>query len=336
MSARHSILVIRFSSIGDIILATSPLRTIRQAYPESHITFLTLSDYSPILEYHPDLDAVLTMRRTSSIRYHWRFSGLIKEKNFDLIFDLHSSLRSRFILANYESQIERLKKPRWNRFLLFQFHYNQFNDDFSVPVMYHHSLGSLWVEGNMVPKTLLKISKQEAKWAESILKYNSVTGPYVVIVPGAAWKQKQWSVDKYAKLCKSIKNNFGLDSVVIGTKKDRICFEIAEKVPEVVNLASKTSIRESMALISGAKRVVGSDTGLAHASEALGIKVTMILGPTSKETGATTILKDSVCIESKDTWCRPCSQNGSSACYRSSQFCMDSIKTEEVHNSFVD
>ena len=135
---------------------------------------------------------------------------------------------------------------------------------------------------------------------------------------------------------KKSKNNFGFDSVVIGTKKDRICFEIAEKVPEVVNLASKTSIRESMALISGATRVVGSDTGLAHAAEALGIKVTMILGPTSKETGATTILEDSVCIESKDTWCRPCSQNGSSPCYRSSQFCMDSIKTEEVHNTFVD
>jgi len=336
LNSEHRILVVRFSSIGDIVLATSPLRTIRKSYPESHITFLTLSSFSSILDYHPDVDAVIALRKTPSIPYHWRFSKLIREKSFDLIFDLHNSLRSRLILANHNGQIETLKKPRWNRFLLFQFHLNYFEDDFSVPLMYHQNLGTIWSQGDPVPKTFLKISKQEAKWADSILKDNSIKGSYVVIVPGAAWEQKQWPIDKYTKLCKRIKNDFNLDTVVIGTKKDRICFEIAERVPEVVNLAAKTSIRESMSLINGAARVVGSDTGLTHAAEALGTKVTMILGPTSRETGATTILDDSVCVESEKTWCRPCSQNGSSACYRSSQFCMDSIKTEEVHNTFVD
>jgi len=336
VNKEHRILVVRFSSIGDIILATSPLHTIRKSYPKSSITFLTLSNYSSILEYHPDVDAVIALRKTPSIPYHWRFSKLIKEKSFDLVFDLHNSLRSRFILTKHAGPKERLKKPRWNRFLLFQFHLNNFEDDFSVPLMYHQNLGPIWSPGESVPKTLLKISKQEVKWAESIVKNNSIMGSYVVIIPGAAWKQKQWSVDKYTELCKSIKKDFNLDTVAIGTKKDRICFEIADRAPEVVNLAGKTSIRESMALINGATRVVGSDTGLTHAAEALGTKVTMILGPTSRETGAGTILEDSVCIESKDTWCRPCSQNGSSLCYRSSQFCMDSIKTEEVHNTFVD
>lgn len=336
MSDGHRILIVRFSSIGDIILATSPLRTIRQTYPKSHITFLTLTNYSSILEYHPDIDAVMALRKTPSVPYHWRFSRLIIEKRFDLIFDLHNSLRSKFIFSNYKGQMETLKKPRLNRFLLFQFHLNRFNNDFNVPLMYHQNLGSIWEEGDPVPKTSLSISKQESKQAEMILKNNSIRGSYVVIVPGAAWKQKQWSVEKYAELCRAIKNDFGLDSVVIGTKNDKICFQIADKVPGLVNLASKTSIRESMALISGATRVVGSDTGLTHAAEALGTKVTMILGPTSRETGATTILEDSICVESKDTWCRPCSQNGSKACYRSSQVCMDSIKTEEVHNTFVD
>ena len=122
----QKILIIRFSSIGDIVLATSPLNTIRRNYPESYITFLTLSNFAPILEFHPDIDAIIALRKTPSIPYHWRFSELIKDKGFDIIFDLHNSLRSRLILANQSSQTETLKKPRWNRFLLFQFHVNLF------------------------------------------------------------------------------------------------------------------------------------------------------------------------------------------------------------------
>ncbi len=332
----QKILIIRFSSIGDIVLATSPLNTIRRNYPDSHITFLTLSNFAPILEFHPDIDAIIALRKTPSIPYHWRFSKLIKDKGFDIIFDLHNSLRSRLILANQSSQTETLKKPRWNRFLLFQFHVNLFDDDFSVPLMYHQSLGSIWKEGDPIPKTFLKISRNEKRLAKEILKRNNLVGPYIVIIPGAAWEQKQWPLDKYVELCQSIRHDLQLGIVAIGSKKDRICFEISKRVSDVVNLAGKTSLRDAMALISGADRVVGSDTGLTHAAEALGIAVTMILGPTSRQTGATTLLEQSQCIESSDTWCRPCSQNGSAPCYRSAHFCMDTIKAEEVGNTFVD
>ena len=59
----------------------------------------------------------------------------------------------------------------------------------------------------------------------------------------------------------------------------------------------------------------------------------MILGPTSKETGARVTLSDSRVIENKDLWCRPCSQNGSRPCYRKEQYCMTEIDSEKVYSN---
>ena len=68
MEFDQKILVIRFSSIGDIVLATSALRTIRSSYPKAQITFLTLDEYAPLLEYHPDIDFLLSINRRSNIK----------------------------------------------------------------------------------------------------------------------------------------------------------------------------------------------------------------------------------------------------------------------------
>ena len=77
----------------------------------------------------------------------------------------------------------------------------------------------------------------------------------------------------------------------------QICFQIAEKLNNGLNLAGKTTIREALAIISNADKIIGSDTGLTHAAEALSVPVIMILGPTSSETGASVNLSNSIKIE---------------------------------------
>ena len=96
-------------------------------------------------------------------------------------------------------------------------------------------------------------------------------------------KQKQWGIKKYIKLIKKINT----DIILLGTEQDSICFELKQSLNEKVhNFAGKTSLREALSIIAASKYIIGSDTGLTHAAEALGKPVTMILGPTSKETGA--------------------------------------------------
>ena len=88
-----------------------------------------------------------------------------------------------------------------------------------------------------------------------------------------------------------------LPAVLIGSKKDIICNKIALGFKKAVNLAGKTDLRLAVSIISNATKVIGSDTGLVHAAEALGKKVIMIMGPTSKQTGGGTIKNKSVIIE---------------------------------------
>jgi ADP-heptose:LPS heptosyltransferase len=190
--------------------------------------------------------------------------------------------------------------------------------------MYHEHLGDIWQDGDEIPKTSLKVTNHEKNEALKFVGKDS----FITVVPGAAWVQKQWSSEKYIELIKKI----NMTVVLLGEKKDKICFQIANKLPSIINLAGKTTLRQALAILSNSKYVIGSDTGLTHAAEALCIPVSMILGPTSRETGAGVHLETSQNIE-KDLWCRPCSQNGKRPCYRKNQVCMDSISVFDVVQS---
>ena len=325
MKYDQKILVIRFSSIGDIILATSPLKTIRTAYPEAQITFLTLDVFSPLLEFHPDIDALVTLSKKASFFELYSFRNYLKRKNYSMIFDLHSSLRSKILCFNTTPTLFRVRKPRLSRFLLFRFHLDTFSKDFSTLKMYHESLTFVWNTQKHIPKTYLRVIDNEISSIKEKLKDSGVSDHFIVIIPGAAWRQKQWKLEKYLELIDKVKN----DIVLLGTDSDNICFDIKKHSKKVHNFAGKTTLREAISILSVADYVVGSDTGLTHAAESLGRPVTMILGPTSRHTGAGVNLETSSVVE-KELWCRPCSQNGKTRCYRTNQICMDSITPSEV------
>ena len=100
MKFSQKILVIRFSSIGDIVLATSPLNTIRSAFPDAKITFLTLEKFSSLLEFHPHIDRLISIPSKMKFRELWSFGGYLKRNGYDLIYDLHNSLRSNIVTFN--------------------------------------------------------------------------------------------------------------------------------------------------------------------------------------------------------------------------------------------
>ncbi|SVB65256.1 uncharacterized protein METZ01_LOCUS218110, partial [marine metagenome] len=330
VSFDQKILVIRFSSIGDIVLATSPLKTIRRAYPDAQITFLTLDTFAPLLEYHPDIDALVSISKRMSLIELWGFADHIRRKQYRHIFDLHNSIRSNLVTLRSSSPVYQLKKPRWNRFLLFYFHHNEFGSDFSTLKMYHEHLGSIWNENDVLPATVLKVSNYEQKMARNMLLDKNIFDEFIAVVPGAAWTQKQWPAEKYIETL----NQLDLPAVLLGEKKDTICFDIAKRSSSTVNLAGQTTLRQALAVLANSAYVIGSDTGLTHAAEALGKQVYMILGPTSPETGAGVNLSGSTNIET-DVWCRPCSQNGKLPCYRKTQECMDSIVPNDVIQSLL-
>lgn len=321
------ILIIRFSSIGDIVLTTSFLSTIKTQFPESEVHFMILDRFSSILENQPHIDRVLELNSKSGYKDLSELNNFIKKSKYDKIFDLHSSIRSRIITAGLDDIVSRIKKPRLLRFFLFQFHINLFPKDFSAIYMYHQCLDFDSVSS--FPSTVLAVSNLEKKIAKNMLKEYGVNNQFIVLVPGAAWEHKQWNLEKYNEVINKIVSSSKMNIVMLGTEKDEINDSIAKINNNVINLSGKTNLRQAMSILSLSKVVFGSDTGLLHIAEALGITVNMILGPTSKETGGGVNLKSSKNIE-VDIWCRPCSQNGQKYCYRSKQYCMEGISSDRV------
>ena len=209
--------------------------------------------------------------------------------------------------------------------MLFYTHQNYFERSFSHIKMYH----TLLDQDKTFPPTNLFIDRNEDEMTKVFLKENDIGKNYIAIVPGAAWSQKQWSIENYNKLMRKLIDSFKSKIVILGSTNDIICDQII-KNDNIINLKDKTSLRMAMGIVKHAQHTLGSDTGLLHISEAMGTPVTMILGPTSRETGARVTLHDSKVIENKDLWCRPCSQNGSRPCYRKEQYCMSEIDSEKV------
>ena len=251
---------------------------------------------------------------------------MLRSNSYDMVHDIHSVFRTRVLSFFLRKRFFRqIKKPRLRRFILFYGYQNFFEKSFSHIKMYH----SLLEKTDSFPETKLYLSNEEIEQTRSYLLENNIDKNYITIVPGAAWSQKQWSIENYNNLMMRLMKSFDATIIILGAKNDIICDQVI-KHDRIINLKDKTSLRMAMGILCSSQHTIGSDTGLLHISEALGTPVTMILGPTSQETGAKTVLPSSKMIENKSLWCRPCSQNGSRPCYRKEQYCMSEIDSEKV------
>ena len=328
----RAILVLRFSSIGDIIQTTSVVGSLKCAFPDASIDFMTLSKYAPLLEGHPHINKVHALDINARYMSLKRVGFEMETMGYDLAIDLHNTTRSRIIRkAMVKTKTVSIKKPRWVRFKLFALHWNEFSDNFSVRTWLNEPLKSFLKKDMIQSKTELFISNTEKFNARSLIKSKGINSSYFVIAPGAAWSQKRWLADRYATVINQCIRDYGLSPVLIGGSRDAICDLIKNTTSsKVVDLHGKTNLRESLAIVSQAKFVLGSDTGFIHAGEALKVPAITLLGPTSRQTGAGIFNKGSQVVEQSELWCRPCSQNGSIPCYRKEQYCMTGIRTEDV------
>ena len=118
------ILFIRFSSIGDIILSTSTVKSLFRELPNSKIDFLTLENYGPLLEGLSYINKLHLLDKNAGLLQLISVGKYFNNYNYDIVIDMHNSIRSKIIRKRIHSKdIYVLSKPRWRRFQLFSFHY---------------------------------------------------------------------------------------------------------------------------------------------------------------------------------------------------------------------
>lgn len=313
------ILIIRLSSIGDIVLATPMVRCLRTAVPSAQIDFLVKKKYSEILSANPYISNLIFFE--NNIFAH---AARIKKEKYDFILDIHNNFRTFLLTLLSGAKILRYKNYMFRRFFLTEFGLNFYKE--KVPVFQRYlktaePLGILYDNKGLD----FFIDKNAENKFEQILK-----NQYIGICPVAVWKTKRWPKQNFVDLAKKILEKQDCEILIFGGKND---FDYCENIkiqigPKAKNLCG-LSLKETAVAIIKCKYLLTNDTGLMHIAEALKVPVVAFFGPTVEEFGFYPQSEKSKFF-SKDIFCRPCSTKGSKKCPVGDFLCMTEISVEEV------
>ncbi len=317
------ILIIRFSSIGDIVLTTPVIRCLKQQLEgEVNIHYLTKKAYTPLLETNPYIDKIYSIDKSTN-----EVIENLANERYDYIVDLHRNLRSSRIKRKLKALSFTFDKLNYQKWLLVNFKVNKLPDVHIVD-RYLESIKVLGVENDgegldyFIPKeTNLEIPEN--------FKNN-----YNALVFGAAHFTKRIPKEKLIELIEASPNH---SFILVGGKEDQSLGKELEKLypQRIWNTCGKTTFHESAFLLKHAKKVISTDTGMMHIAAALQKPILSVWGNTVPEFGMYPYYKkgnEHLCsiFEVKNLNCRPCSKIGYDKCPKGHFKCMLNIATKEV------
>jgi ADP-heptose:LPS heptosyltransferase len=311
------ILVIRFSSIGDIVLTTPVVRCLKNQL-DCEVHYATKKEYASVLYGNPYIDKFHFLEKD--------LDGLVKQlkdEKFDHVIDLHNNLRTSHIklrLGGKWSRFSKLNIPKW---LLVNFKTNRLPDVYIVHryIQTAEKLGITY-DG----KGLDFFIKPEDELDVLRLLPVEFRENYVCLVPGAKFATKSIPVDK----CLEIIQHITRPIVILGGPAETEAGEEITRLSnrnDVLNLCGKISLGKSAAAIKHAYSIITADTGLMHMAASFDKKIVSVWGNTVPEFGMYPLLPEdgngqSIISEVKDLPCRPCSKIGYAKCPKGHFKCM--------------
>ena len=321
------------------MLTTPIYRELRKVYPNSRLTLLTSEGFGRVLENNPHLDEIIYHHRKETRNDLEKLIDQLRLQKFDLIYDIHNSLRSRWIgwqLKRHAPKPEHwlIEKRTLARELQIRFGWAQFfngksqREQWLEPLRRHHT-------GALSTKTELFPSVADKNYVKAWLSQNDLQDkPFVCIGASASFPLKCWPLQNFKQLIENIIQS-GISVVLVGTNGEIETEELAEYFRGSQNVfcaAGMFTILQSAALLEMANAVVANDTSIIHLAEAMRTPSIALFGPTVKEFGYAPMLAQSRLIETDLALrCRPCSRTGKGTCKnREQQICMYSISTQKV------
>jgi len=324
----RNILIIRFSSIGDILLTTNIIRQIRINFPEAKISFVTKEVYQELIQFNPNIDQIFILKNEK--RGLQLLATELRKQSFDYIIDLHNNYRSTYLRFKLRSKKTFVyKKPLIRRFLLVNFKINLFNKQQSIPLRYLKSIKKLSIIDDFKGLELFwPVSTDE----EIYTLTRSITGDLIVLAPGAGFFTKRWPIEYFSELVEKLSEIWPTHNFcVLGSQAEAyLATYLTDKSPKVHNFCGKLSLLQSASLISKAKLVISNDSGLMHVASAVKTSVVGIFGSTVREFGFFPFRAKHVIVENNKLNCRPCSHIGKKTCPEVHFKCMREIKPELV------
>jgi len=322
-------LIIRFSSIGDIVLTTPVVRCLKKQLAGAEIHYLTKEAFRPILTANPYIDKIQALTHSWELMIHE-----LKLEEYDYIIDLHHNLRTFRIKRELGVKSFSFNKLNVQKFLYTNFKWNLLPEVHIVD-RYLETVSSFGVKND--GQGLDYFIPEEDHIKQNDLPVSHHAG-YIAIVIGAAHATKKLPVEKLKSLCQAIDHPV----VLAGGKEDASAGEeIAAADPvKIYNACGKFRLNESADIVRKAKLVLSHDTGLMHIAAAYKIPVVSVWGNTVPAFGMYPYYGDfsvrNTKLEVNHLRCRPCSKIGYAKCPRGHFKCMNLIENAEILQAISD
>lgn len=331
------ILILRFSSIGDIVLTSPVMRCIKQQVENAEVHFCTKKNFKSLIEHNPYIDKYFLLED--------KLSDLItklKEEKYDYIIDLHNNLRTQIIkLSLWNVKSLSFDKINWQKFLYVKFKIKKFMPNVHIVDRYlapaikafgikndDKGLDYFIPEKDNVPLDWLPTAFQKG---------------FVAYAIGGQYFTKQLPKERIIEVCERINKPI----ILLGGKEDSAIAEEIEqfftptvssdrnekqflkemdKNTVIFNACGKFNLNQSASLLKQAALVISHDTGLMHIASAFQQEIYSIWGNTTPELGFYPYQTKFTIYETKDLDCRPCSKIGFHQCPKGHFKCMKDIK----------
>lgn len=304
------ILVVRFSSIGDIVLTTPVVRTLKKQL-NVQVHFLTKSTYVSLLKNNPYIDSVYQIEHSIT-----EVIADLRIENYDYIIDLHNNLRTRILKFRLGVVSRSFKKLNIEKFMLTAFKRNTLPEVHIVD-RYLETVTHLGVKDDNEGLDLFLLATDK-------VELSLFPKDYIAFVIGGQHTTKILPNNKIVSIIKKI----GKPVLLIGGSEDAgRGEEIIDQTENTINTCGKYSLLQSAFLIQQAHSVITHDTGMMHIAAAFKKKIYSVWGNTVPAFGMYPYKadEDSRIIEVKDLNCRPCSKIGYDKCPKGHFRCMQEI-----------
>lgn len=308
-------LIIRFSSIGDIVLTTPVVRCLKKQVPDATIHYVTKYSFHSIVESNPYIDKIHY--------YNNDLDALIDElklENFDYVIDLHHNLRTLKLKRALRKKSFSFRKLNIEKWIYTNFRWNVM-PDIHIVDRYLDTVKSFGVKNDGAGLDYFIPEKHKVKETDIPASHHA---GYIGIVIGAALNTKKMPLQKLQHLCAAIDHPI----ILLGGMEDN---ENAEQIAaadpvKIYNACGKFNLNESADLVRRAKLVITHDTGLMHIAAAFQKPIISIWGNTVPEFGMSAYYGNQksvdVRFEVRPLYCRPCSKIGYKKCPHGHFKCM--------------
>ena len=324
------VLIVRFHSMGGVLLTTPLIRAIRARHPSCDIMVLTERRYAPLVSANPHVTEVVETGRRRGVR---QLASHLRRQHFTHLLDLQRDARSLVLRGLVRGHWGLSQTDRVQRLVMIRTKRNLYHEVLPLPERFFAAARDLEVTPDTGPPELF-LADEAVEQAKTWLEQAGVPSdsPFIAMAPGASRATRRWPPEYFVNLVKKVTATGAYVVIVGGANESKLASEIALRAgPHAASAAGALGLQATGGVLKRAAALIAGDTGLLHLGTAVGTPVVAIFGPTVRQFGWFPYQAHASVVE-RDLACRPCSSRGTAECPLKHHQCMKAIKPDDVFN----